>query len=79
MNIQTMPGQLFSYRELQDKYGLLAKANMPWEHALDKVPSTRSIYLRAIMSRDKTELKEPRIKLSIFMVLRVERLIMSCY
>ena len=65
MNIQTMPGQLFSYRELQDKYGLLAKANMPWEHALDKVPSTRSIYLRAIMSRDKTELKkEPRIKLS---------------
>jgi ATP-dependent exoDNAse (exonuclease V) beta subunit len=65
MNIQTMPGQTFSYNDLRDNYGLLAKPNMPWEHALDKVPNTRSIYLRAIMTRDKEELKkEPRIKLS---------------
>ena len=65
MNVQTVPGQTFSYDDLRDNYGLLAKPNMPWEHALDKVPNTRSIYLRAIMSRDKDELKrDHRIKLS---------------
>lgn len=65
MNVQVMPGQTFTYEELRDKYGLLAKPNMPWEYALDKVPNTRTIYLRAILSRNKNELKEePRIKLS---------------
>ena len=65
MNVQTMPGQTFSYNELRDQYGLLATPNIPWEYALDKVPSTRAIYLRAIMTRDKEELNhEPRIKLS---------------
>ena len=65
MNFQTVPGQTFSYRELREQYGLLITNNMPWESALDKVPSSRSIYLRSIMLRNKKELsQEPRIKLS---------------
>ena len=65
MNIQAMPGQTFSYRELREDYGLLIKNTVPWESALDKVSSSRSIYLRTIINRDKKELtKEPRIKLS---------------
>ena len=65
MNFQTVPGQTFSYRELRESYGLLVKNTVPWESALDKVPSSRSIYLRSIMLRNKKELsQEPRIKLS---------------
>lgn len=65
MNFQTVPGQTFSYRELRENYGLLVKNTVSWESALDKVPSSRSIYLRSIMLRNKKELsQEPRIKLS---------------
>ena len=65
MNFQTVPGQTFSYRELRENYGLLITNNVPWQSALDKVPSSRSIYLQSIMLRNKKELsQEPRIKLS---------------
>lgn len=65
MNFQTVPGQTFSYRELRENYGLLISNNWPWQSALDKVPSSRSIYLQSIMLRNKKELsQEPRIKLS---------------
>ena len=65
MNFQTVLGQTFSYRELRENYGLLITNNVPWQSALDKVPSSRSIYLQSIMLRNKKELsQEPRIKLS---------------
>ena len=65
MNFQTVPGQTFSYRERRENYGLLITNNVPWQSALDKVPSSRSIYLQSIMLRNKKELsQEPRIKLS---------------
>tara|TARA_A100000171_G_scaffold49501_1_gene58704 strand:- start:1427 stop:2950 length:1524 start_codon:yes stop_codon:yes gene_type:complete len=65
MNFQTMPGQTFTYGELRRDYGLLVQNTVPWENALDKVSSSRAIYLRSIMNRNKKELtKEPRIKLS---------------
>ena len=58
MNFQTVPGQTFSYRELRENYGLLVKNTVSWESALDKVPSSRSIYLRSIMLRNKKELSQ---------------------
>ena len=65
LNIQVLPGQTFSIKDLQQDHGLVAHANYPWHHALDKVSENKSLYVKTMLQRDKTMLTTPpRIKLS---------------
>ena len=65
LNIQVLPGQTFSLKELQQDHGLLAHGNFPWEHALDKVSENKSLYVKTMLQKDKSILTTPpRIKLS---------------
>ena len=58
------PEALFTFEDLRDFNGLLAKPEMPWDEALDKLPDVDVAYINALVRRGEDLTAEPRIRLS---------------
>lgn len=56
--------QLFSLRDLQEHYGLLADDSMIWCDAMDRIPPGDREYIRALLKKGEKFSATPKIKLS---------------